>query len=418
MRTRSVAICVCVLACVGSGALGNPEARKEDLSGCKLPHGELVIPDRNTPEGEVGFILKFSDGTLNPSPLKAEERPRSAGEVLARIAAEKAGDLVYSSRFNGTFVAVSGRASDLGEKFLYELSGIPLQRPQPVQSKKEQSASGEWTSGAIDGIADGHCYLIEAADGKFALVRVVQKRGRLALIQYVYQPDGTRDFAIPKGAIVVEKTNETEARHVDAAQGKVSISAIEMRDYANAVKSHGENREKIVKHSITLISAKGDDVYSRRMAAIVLGQLRAVDAAGVLAEHVNDDLAMVSLRSTVANSYVCAQSLIDIGIPGARAAMSQMEADAKSELPKGKLADVLVWKDRLENRRNLFTLVVLKVYEEKLARIVLEDKMAASDDPKVKEAYRNAIKAFPDIKAWLPDVKQQTTAPAATGPTR
>lgn len=194
---------VSVVVAIALCAPGDPpagEPQKEDRSGCKLPHGDVVVPDRNTPEGRTGFILRLSDGSLNPATILPGEKPRSNMEYLQALAAVKAGDFIYSPHNGGSLCAVSARATDLGGKFLYEFSGTSFDRPPLVYSKKERSGAGEATPGVIDGIQDGHCYLIETHDGKSGLVRIVQKRGPRVLVQYVYQPDGsTRQFEIPKG---------------------------------------------------------------------------------------------------------------------------------------------------------------------------------------------------------------------------
>ena len=323
MKTEVVAVSVLAFVCLASDVLAGAEARKEDLSACKLPHGELVIPDRNTPEGRTGYILRLSDGTLNPSPLKAGERPRSAAEFLAGISAEKAGDLMYSSLNDGAFVAVSGRASDLGEKFLYELSGTSLQRPQPVQSKKERSASGEGTPGAIEGILDGHCYLIEAANGKFALVRVVQKRGRLALIQYVYQPSGKLEFDIPKGDM-------TTVQPVASAVAPVApLPPITVPGNVTDVKTLLAVRDQMITKLISIVKgpAKTQPEISAKAEAIAaLGRLRASEAADALVRQIDfrDPFAPMS-EVSIEGMHPAVGALILIGKPGSLAALAAIE---------------------------------------------------------------------------------------------
>ncbi|MGB3194103.1 MAG: hypothetical protein WBC39_02295, partial [Phycisphaerae bacterium] len=197
---------------------------------------------------------------------------------------------------------------------------------------------------------------------------------------------------------------------------RIDIPQLDAREFAKASRVHLENQRKVVDLSISLISSKEADLSNRHLAVILLGQLRAVEGAPALAAHVDDNLALRSAEITVSNSYRCVQALIDIGIPGALASMNQIEADAKSEAPKE--GDLRLWNDRLESRRNLLALVVLKVYGERLAKIVLEDRIAQTEGPKVKEAYQKALESFPRIRNWLPEEKVATTSPTAANPAK
>ncbi len=125
-------IAVSFLAVLAGGVLAE-EAAKEDLSACKLPHGELLLPDRNHRQAAKGYFLRFSDGALNPSPFKGKEQPDSLGALFERLRKEHTGDLAYSGLHEGTFVAVSGRIADLGRHFLHELSGRRLARAHQLQ---------------------------------------------------------------------------------------------------------------------------------------------------------------------------------------------------------------------------------------------------------------------------------------------
>jgi len=377
------------------------EGDREDLAGCTLPNGIAAIPTRGTTEARrSGEVFSFLNNKLAPRPI-LEGKQWTAKDLFAKIVEAKAGDLMYSRVEQGVFLAVSTRIADLGKHYLHEFSAKTLTRPEVPYAKED----GKDTPGLIRGLSKltGHCFLVETAEGRAAIFRLIASDDQEAHIQWVYQPDGSRTFVIPKGAVLSEKGVAVGANPLGAAQGGLSIAAIDVREYSIAAKVHLENQKKMVELCIALISSKGADRSNRHVAAILLGQLRAVEGAGVLAEHVDDNLAMVSLRITAANSYRCVQALIDISIPGALAAIAQIEADAKSEPPRE--ADLRLWNDRIELRRNLLSLVVLKVYGEKLAKIILEDKIAESVDPKIKEAYKKALEAFPRIRNWLPEAK-------------
>lgn len=406
-NTRIITVaCICLTA----GIAVADDARKEDLSACKLPHGELVIPDRNTPEGRSGYILRLSDGTLNPSPFKTGEKPKSAGDFLARIVADKVGDLMYSSLNDGTLIAVSGRAADLGEKFLYELSGASLERPQPAQSKKERSASGEGTPGAVDSVQDGHCYLVETADGKYALVRLVQKRGRLALIQFVYQPSGKMEFDIPKSDITKVQTATATPASI------VPTSPITVPGNVTDIKSLLAIREQMIAKVIAIVKEPAktqQEIMAKSDAILALGRLRASEAAPILIQDIDFRNSFVlSREASIANRYPAVGALIEIGIPGAKAALGQIGSDTAVVMQNDAA------RERIDLRRDMLALVILKVYGERLAKIVVEDKIAAAAEPKLKESLQKTIEAFPRVGNWLPEEETATTMPAAAMPAK
>lgn len=201
-------------------------------------------------------------------------------------------------------------------------------------------------------------------------------------------------------------------------RGKAALSPImklDLRDFAKAAATHKENHVKLKTLSIRLLTS--DDVWRplRRSACDALGDMRAPEGAPALAARVNVNLALRSYEITVENSYRCVGALIKIGVPGALASMDQMEIDTRSKPPKE--ANARDWNYRIQLRRKLLALVVLRVYGEKLAKVVLEDKIAEAKDPKVKAAFQEALEEFPRIKNWLPKEKKPATRPAtATAP--
>ena len=309
---------------VGSWAPASQAAEptfKEDLAACKLPHGEVVIPDRNTPEAARGYILRFSDGTLNPLP-KSAVPPASAKEVLELMRSGKAGDLLYSPLEGGCFIAVSGRASDLGSGFLYEMSGRPLAPPGPVVSTKQRSSSGEGTPGALEGVQDSHCYLVQAVDGKFALVRLVQKRERYALIQFVYQPSGEPVFEIPKGNVAPEPV--TAAPRVEQPPPPTSVAG-NVTDVPTLL----EVRQKMIVALLALVAKPAQtpkDVMGKSDAIQALGALRAVEAVPVLVQQVDfKNPYSISRAITIEGSHPCVGALQEIGKRGSLASLAAIE---------------------------------------------------------------------------------------------
>jgi hypothetical protein len=194
------------------------ELSKEDLSACKLPHGEVVLPSRNSAEGAKGYIFRFSDGRFALGPFRVDgTRPGSLQEMFERMRKERTGDIMFSPLNGGTLVAISGRISDLGAGFLHEFGGKKLSRPAPVVGQKERTGKGEGTPGAIEEITEGHCYLVETTDGKFTLLRYLQKQPAGGLVQYVLQPDGSLKFDVPKEVTAPPSQPAAAAAHAPPA---------------------------------------------------------------------------------------------------------------------------------------------------------------------------------------------------------
>jgi hypothetical protein len=383
----------------------------EDLTACQLPNAKMILPGQGShiARKEGGTVFAFATRTFTPEPDFKE------GEfTVAKFIAALKGDIYYAVPEGGCFMVTSGRIADLGKHYLHEFDSKELPRPDIHTSKED----GQDVPGLLTGTQDltGHCFLLEAKGGKAVLLRILsqdRKKGE-AVVQWVHQPDGTRRFAIPKGKIVIDAPTDGHNQSASGTAVNIDVPQWDVREFAKAIQVHRKNRRKIVDLSISLIASKDRDadLSKRHLAAVLLGQLRAVEGAPSLAAHIDDNLAMISLRITVLNSYRCVQSLIDIGIPGAIAAIIQIETDVKSERPKE--ANQGQWNERMKLRRNLLALVVLKVYGEKLATIMLEDKIAESSDSKVKEAYQKALEAFPRIKNWLPEEKPAATASSDT----
>ncbi len=363
---KNSVISLSVLACVflASDVFAGGEMQKEDLSACKLPHGELVIPDRNAPAGREGYILRFSDGKLNPSPWKAGEKPGSTAGFLARIAAEKTGDFIYSSINSGSLISVSGRAADLGEKLLYELSGRTFERPKPVASKEERSGSGQATPGVIDGIQDGHCYLIETPGGKCALVRVVQKRGRLALIQYVYQPSGAIRFDIPKGDI-------TQVPPQPGSVSTVPLPPVSIPGKATDTKTLLVFRQQMISRLIDVVKRPAktpQEIMAKSEAVLNLGQLRANEAAPVLVKEISfrNPLAVMS-ESSIEGMYPAIGGLVSIGKPGSLASLA-----AIGQTQLGKEGEEAI---KAKLRLHLLALVIRGVEGVDVGEFMVKSKM-------------------------------------------
>ncbi len=380
----------------------------EDLSQCKLPNGTVVLPSDGTLLArKEGSIFSFAANKLSPRP----EKKGSPEDTVRAIRQAKAGDIMYFTDAGGCFFVISGRITDLGKHYLHEFDGKELPRPKIITGKEDR----EDVPGLMTGIdaLTGHCFILETMDRKYVLLRIVsqdRRKERRARVQWVYQPNGTRVFNVPKSKI------QTQAPAVvgrPVQEGKAALSPImklDVRDFAKAGDTHKENRKKLVELSLALVASKDADIGNRHLACILLGKLRAPEGAPVLAARINEDLSLISTEISVENSYRCVGALIKIGVPGALASMDQMEIDTRSKPPKD--GDAREWNFRIQLRRKLLALVVLNVYGEKLGKIVLEDRIAQAKDPKAKAAFQEALEAFPTIKNWLPKEKTPATRPA------
>lgn len=364
-----------VLPTALAGSALAEQAQKEDLSACKLPHGELLLPDRNARQAARGYVLRLADGKLNPLPFKPDQRPRTVAGFLQRLRAAKTGDLIYSSLNNGTFIAVSGRISDLGSRFLHDLSGRKLSRPAPVMGTKERTAAGEGTPGAIEGLHDGHCYLLETVDGKFALVRVVQKRGRLALIQYVHQPDGSLSFEIPKGRLTKltpwVKPRPFVPRPPATVPGKVT-------DVPTLLAIRAKMIAKLIA-TVKQPAKTPQEIMAKANAIEALGKLRAREAAPVLVQEIEfRDPYALSDATTIAASFPCVPALQAVGKPGSLAALAGVEKVRLDE-PKDKLT-------KAKFRLRLLVMVIAGVEGPEVGEFMI--KMKIKHPPALEEALR------------------------------
>jgi hypothetical protein len=173
-------------------------AFQEDLSGTALPHGDLILPLPGTFEATHGDMLKFADGRLHPMPTENGHpiAPMKLPEVIRK---DKTADLAYIDGDNGVIWAISGHISELGTSYLFEAAAQTAERP--FDRPFELAGDDHHPAGLFKGVVEGRTYLIETIDGKFALVRVIEKSSVGLHIQYIYQPDGTAKFALAQSLV-------------------------------------------------------------------------------------------------------------------------------------------------------------------------------------------------------------------------
>jgi hypothetical protein len=171
-------------------------AFKEDLTDCKLPHGELLMPVAGTPDAAKGTLLKLTDGSLTPLPGAGGDKPLDRAALTKDLVEKNTGDLELIAGDKPAFWAVSGRIVDVGAKYLYQAAAMKLDRPALIPGGAKRPA------GFLPGVDEGRTFLVETASGGFALVRVLEITKAGASIQYVYEPSGKLSFAIPQGTLI------------------------------------------------------------------------------------------------------------------------------------------------------------------------------------------------------------------------
>lgn len=294
---------------------------------------------------------------------------------------EKTGDLMYSSLNAGTLVAVSGKVSDLGSHYLYEFDGKDPPKPAAAWGTRERSAAGEGTPGAIEGIEEGHCFLIEGVDGKFALVRIVAKQERAALVQWVYQPNDSTRFPIPKGEVTVHEQRRAPAVGPPPTGAEVPDELRHAKEYVAQRAAIIETLRRIVAQDAKTREQIGVKVEAIRL----LGDLRAGEAAPDLAAQIAFRDRYPSVLSTEPipeTTHPCVGALIAMGKPGSLAALEAIE----------RLGPVPRLEEDPEPQLRLFllTLVVLRVEGHPVAQFMMERRLEKAT-PEAQVGLKQAL---------------------------
>ena len=178
MRALSGATPMLVLLAL-AGTAGAAES--EDLSSIKLPHGQVTVPEADSAAGQ-GYVIRFSDAQAFRIGDGADVA-ESPEQALARMRRTHSGDLIYSKQDQGSFFVLSGHVKDMGTHNLRDFVQFELPAPRAG-------------SGSISRIQEGSVYLLQATDDHFVLVRLLSRTPTAAVLQYIYQPDGGRDFSV------------------------------------------------------------------------------------------------------------------------------------------------------------------------------------------------------------------------------
>jgi len=396
---------VCLVIALTSASWAEPVVSVEDLKGAELPHGIVVLPRQGSDEARRlgGCIFRFSDAAFQAIPEKNGEQ--GGNDLFQTVRERNLGDLTYSPMNEGTFISWSGRIADLGGGFLSELDGKKLIQPPLVYSVEERSGStGKGYEGFLEHLVEGHRYLLRTTDGKFALLRLLEKGRSGAVFQWLYQADGTRMFSIPTAdpkAYTAKFGGSSDRPSVPpVATGDTTVTGLkeaplvqigndvasDPRAFATMVEQYLRNRKLTIETLIALV--ENGDGRTKSLAIRTLGDLRATEAAPVLAARIAwlDSWSKV-LEATIEGTQPCVPALIGIGLPGAQAALDEISR-VDDPAAEG------------QRRLKLLSLVVLRVYEEKLANFVLEDRAATVKTDKERENFERAKAAIPEIRGW------------------
>ena len=167
---------------------------REDLSATTLPHGDELLPLPMAKEAEQGMVLRVSDAKMSPLPVV--EVGETGRDMLQKMMGQRLGDILYPSR---PPLLWWPPRSVIWEAVICMKRQPRNCREPPLISANPQSPKS--LPGTIGGLKEGHVYLIGTVEGKFALVRLMKMEPNGAQVQYVFQPDATLKFAIPKGDV-------------------------------------------------------------------------------------------------------------------------------------------------------------------------------------------------------------------------
>ena len=312
-------VLVLALACtLLSNASAQEPLQKEDLAGVKLPHGEVVLKDPKRHGQDVETMLDLSDGSLRANPFGPDNPPPESVDKYFIALRNAKIDVYYMSFKGGVLVVPSGRVADLGASYLYEWRGKRLARPGVARDMEED---GQRLVGTKTNLTPGHCYLVETTDGKFALLRLLEQRPAEAVIQFVYQSDGSRTFSIPRGKLA----EVTVRRPVPIPPMGPAVDPVTVPGKVTDLKSLRTVRDKMVAELIQVVAANPEtirEIEHKAEAIEALGWLRAEEAVEILIEQINVAKTTAPTRALdLRKMNPCVGALIQIGKPASVAAV-------------------------------------------------------------------------------------------------
>lgn len=378
---------------------------KEDLSSCKLPNGYLVLPHAKSAwESDAEAILNLADGKKHKADFKerGENAPKTISEMRDRL--KTFGDLLFFPSIAGSkpeddngswqggkpgFWILSGRAKDLGRGVLSDFSGKTFERPNEVRAffDDDKRKEPDPTPGVVYGIEENHVYLVEAVNGKFALLRVVQMRltDNKVFVEFVYQPDGTRRFVIPKGARTTLGPATSSRSATTPEPGATGDAKVVDLNIASLLK----RQAGLVKEaSETLLNTKAT-VQDKKAAAHFLGEVRDPAGVPVLLESLAFRDPESPKEALPIAAYPCVAALVSIDKPASLAAVKE-------------IAGLDLQKPGMEERLKLLVEVVRGVEGEEVGAFMLRESLASAN-----EAGRSVLNNSLDILRAPPGANQK-----------
>lgn len=408
-RATLVAVAVIALLASAAPAPALHVEHFEDLARSKLPNGLVELPVRGSPKARRagGYILRFSDASLQVSPLDGQDTGRADFEAIrGAILQQKTGDLYYMPAPSESLLAWSGRIAEIGRGFLFELSGKELPRPPAAFSKRGRDGkTSKGYPGRVDVVRIDGRYLVETIAGRYALVRVLEKAPSFVVLQWVYQPSGARVFEIPKRRLLPYKPRATLAERMGYAprlskrpeqspgvpskghQGAVSAAA-----FPEGAVTHLRHREALAKELIRIVENKDGSAArsARGFAAEALGRMRAPEAAPVLASLINAPLPHSAthpdpVRPSMGIMYGAVPALVRIGKPGARACLEALCRLTPQERQK-------------TSKPRLLCRVIVQVEGKAVALLLIRKMLENAQDEQARENLRLALELVEEGK--------------------
>lgn len=392
-----------------SGQAPPKPVAREDLSDCKLRNGIQELPDFISFRAREmnGYIFDFASGRLAYDPLTTKkQQPETFKEYRDAVLKERTGDICFSiGEDKAMLIAFSGKIKDLGERYLYEFNGVELPDPEEVSIELRKE---KWQGVAIS-ILPGRCYLVKTLDGKLVLLRILalSPAKRTSTIQWVVRRDEAKTFEIPKSKLIAPDTKEEELEAIrerarlEAAQAKpfktpelrqLELKQLENRQQMQLVLDlHIANQKALTKALMDVLDDEKADNAVRATAARAMGQMRAVEAIPILCRRIDlRDANALKSEATIKNTYPCVVALIEIGKPSSHAAsdyLIQLRSDDT---------------DRVTTRkRELFTLVIVKVEGEDVANFLLEKAIEDQKQDAAKKNLLDAKRLIQKVKGWM-----------------
>jgi len=234
---------------------------------------------------------------------------------------------------------------------------------------------------------------VETVTGKYALLRLIEKKDRSAIIDWVYQPSGKRVFKIPKGELVKPTPEEIADAQETTRHQKVwellKLDLVKVEEINKATVAHLANRKRLIEILMRMVESEQESAPAKAAAVRVLGEIRAAESASLLASMIDSLIYSGPSREfALENRYPCVPALIKIGKPGAAACLEEI---AK-----------LTAEDRKKPfKEKLLCMVIVRVEGKKITRILLEDRKEAATDARQIENLGRAISLIDEVKYWL-----------------